>query len=209
MAHYGYIRTSKEQEADRRGMDPETQRRALIAAGVPERQVYADIDVSGITGVATRNGWRTLDAKLQRGDTLVVAALDRVGRRSIDVMGTIYGLVNRGIRLRSLAETETWAEGLDADPDSVEWITATLIAQVCSYAAQLERQAIARRTKAGLERARAEGKRVGRPPALTEETLAAVQQDLAEGMPVAAVARKYGVPRTTLIGYLERSTRNR
>ena len=82
MAYYGYIRTSKELEADRRGMDPETQRRALIAAGVPERQVYDDIDVSGIAGVASRNGWRALDAKLQRGDTLAVAALDRVGRSS-------------------------------------------------------------------------------------------------------------------------------
>ena len=143
MACYGYIRTSKELEADRRGMDPETQRRALIAAGVPERQVYDDIDVSGIAGVASRNGWRALDAKLQRGDTLAVAALDRVGRRSIDVMGAIYGLVNRGVRLRGLAGTETWAEGLDADPDSVEWITATLIAQVFAFAAQLERQAIA------------------------------------------------------------------
>ena len=51
MAYYGYVRTSKEQEADRRGMDPETQRRALIAAGLPERQVYDDIDVSGIAGV--------------------------------------------------------------------------------------------------------------------------------------------------------------
>lgn len=208
MAYYGYVRTSKEQEADRRGMDPETQRRAIIAAGVPERQVYSDIDVSGFAGVATRNGWRALDARLQRGDTLVIAALDRVGRRSIDVMGAIYSLVNRGVRLRSLADTETWAEGLDADPDSVEWITATLIAQVFAFAAQLERQAIARRTRAGLERARAEGKRLGRPPALTEETLTAIQQDLAEGMPVAAAARKYAIPRTTLIGYLERSTRN-
>ena len=205
MAHYGYIRTSKEQEAGQRGMDPETQRRALIAAGVPERQVYADIDVSGIAGVASRNGWRALDSKLQRGDTLVVAALDRVGRRSIDVMGVIFDLVNRGVRLRSLADAEAWAKGLDADPDSMEWMSAILIAQVCSFAAQLERQAIARRTRAGLERARAEGKRVGRPPALTEETLSAVRQDLAEGMPVAAVARKYDVPRTTLIGHLERS----
>ena len=49
---------------------------------------------------------------------------------------------------------------------------------------------------------------LGRPPALTEETLSAVRQDLAEGMPVAAVARKYDVPRTTLIGHLGRSARN-
>ena len=70
-------------------MDPETQRRALIAAGVPDRHVYDDIEVSGIAGMASRNGWRVLDSKLGRGDTLVVAALDRVGRRSIDVMGVI------------------------------------------------------------------------------------------------------------------------
>ena len=80
MAYYVYVRTSKEQEADRR---------ALIAAGVPERHVYDDIEVSGIAGMASRNGWRALDSKLGRGDTLVVAALDRVGRRSIDVMGVI------------------------------------------------------------------------------------------------------------------------
>ena len=123
-------------------------------------------------------------------------------------MGAIYGLVNRGIRLRSLADTEAWAKGLDADPDSMEWMSAILIAQVRSFVAQLARQAIARRTRAGLERARAEEKRVGRPPALTDETLTAVRQDLAEGMPVAAVARKYDVPRTTLIGHLERSARN-
>ena len=120
MSYYGYIRTSKE-------------------AGVPERQVYDDIDVSGITGVASRNGWRALDSKLGRGDTLVVAALDRVGYRSIDVMGVIFDLVNRGVRLRSLADTEAWAKGLDADPDSMEWMSAILIAQVCSFAAQLER----------------------------------------------------------------------
>ena len=55
MAMCGYIRTSREQEADRPGMNPETQRRDLLAAGVPERNIYADIDVSGLAGVATRN----------------------------------------------------------------------------------------------------------------------------------------------------------
>ena len=158
MVMYGYIRTSREQEADRPGMNPETQRRDLLEAGVPERNIHVDIDVSGVAGVATRNAWRSVDAKLEHGDVLVVAALDRIGRRSLDVMGKIYDLVNRGVRLRSLADNEAWAKGLDADPESMEWMTAMLIAQVCSFSAQLERQAIARRTRAGLARARAEGK---------------------------------------------------
>ena len=163
MTTYGYIRTSRDQEPDRSGMNPETPRRDLIEAGVPERNIHADIDVSGAAGVATRNGWRQVDSKLNHGDILVVAALDRIGRRSNAAMGKIYDLVNRGVRLRSLADNEAWAKGLDADPESMEWMTAMLIAQVCSFSAQLERQAIARRTRAGLARA---GQRLGRPLSL-------------------------------------------
>ena len=139
MAIYGYIRTSKDQEADRPGMNPDTQRRDLLEAGVPERNIHADIDVSGVAGIATRNAWRSVDARLQHGDVLVVAALDRIGRRSLDVTGKIYDLVNFGVRLRSLADNEAWAEGLDADPESIDWMTAMLIALVCSFSAQLER----------------------------------------------------------------------
>ena len=50
VAMYGYIRTSRDQEPDRPGMNPETQRRDLIKAGVPERDIHA--------GVATRHAWR-------------------------------------------------------------------------------------------------------------------------------------------------------
>ena len=205
MATYGYIRTSRDQEPDRPGMNPETQRRDLIEAGVPERNIHADIDVSGAAGVATRNGWRAVDGRLNHGDILVVAALDRIGRRSLDVMGKIYDLVNRGVRLRSLADNETWAKGLDADPESMEWMTAMLIAQVCSFSAQLERQPIARRTRAGLARARAEGKRLGRPVSLDEDQMTAIHQDLAENMTAVAISRKYGIPRTTLRDNIERT----
>ena len=140
MTTYGYIRTSKGHDPDRPGMNPDTQRRDLVNAGVSECNIHSDIDVSGYAGVAARNAWRSLDSKLQRGDTLVLSALDRLGRRSIDVMWSIYDLVNRGVRLRSLAANEPWAKGLDADPESMEWMTAMLIAQVCAFAAQLERQ---------------------------------------------------------------------
>ena len=80
-----------------------------------------------------------MGAKLEHGDVLAVAALDRIGRRSLDVMGKIYDSVNCGVQLRSLADNEALAKGLDVDPESVEWMTAMLIAQVCSFPAQLER----------------------------------------------------------------------
>ena len=76
MATHRYIRTSKGQEPGRPSMNPETQRRDLIEAVVSERNVHADIDVSIAVGVATQNGWRSVDSKLKHGDILVVAALD-------------------------------------------------------------------------------------------------------------------------------------
>ena len=122
-------------------------------------------------------------------------------------MGKIYDLVNRGVRLRSLADNEAWAKGLDADPESMEWMTAMLIAQVCSFSAQLERQAIARRTRAGQARARAEGKRLGRPLSLDEGQMTAIRQDLADNMTLVAIGKKYGIPRTTLRDNIDRTER--
>ena len=69
MTTYDYIRTGKAHDVERPGMDPKTQRRDLIANGVPERNIHADIDVSGAAGFATRNGWKVLDGRLERGDT--------------------------------------------------------------------------------------------------------------------------------------------
>ena len=66
--------------------------------------------MSGVAGVATCNLWGSVDAKLERGDVLVVAR-DRIGRRSLDVMGKIYDLVNIGVQLRNLAGNEDWAQG--------------------------------------------------------------------------------------------------
>jgi DNA invertase Pin-like site-specific DNA recombinase len=82
----------------------------MIEAGVPECNIHADIDVSRAAGVATRNGWRSVDSKLKHGDILVEATLDRIGRRSLDVTGEIYDLVNRGVRLGSSADNEAWAK---------------------------------------------------------------------------------------------------
>ena len=129
-------------------------------ASVLYRNIHADIDVSGAASVVTRNARRSVYAKLERGDVLMVAVLDRIGRRSLDVMGKVYDFVNRGVRLLRLADNKAWAKGLDADLESMERMTATLIAQVRSFSAQLEHQAIARRTRAGLARARAEGKQL-------------------------------------------------
>ena len=206
MTTYGYIRTSRDQEPGHPGSDPEVQRRQLVGAGVESAQVYADVAVSGAKGYNSRDQWYLLDRQLAQGDVLVVVAIDRLGRRYLETMWATYDLQRRGIRLRSLADSEVqWTKYLDAAPDSPEAFMGNVLASMAGYVASQERQNISRRTRAGLDAARAKGVVLGRPRRLTDEQLVAIRQDIQEGMPAAAAARKYGVPRSTLRSTLGRT----
>ena len=206
MPTYGYIRTSRDQEPGHPGSDPHVQRRQLVEAGVDHARVYADVAASGAKDYNSRDQWHVLDQQLAQGDVLVVAAIDRLGRRYLETMWAIYDLQRRGIRLRSLADNEVqWTKYLDADPDSPEAFMGNVLASMAAYVASQERQNISRRTRAGLDAARAKGVELGRPRRLTDGQLVAIRQDIQEGMPVATVARKYGVPRSTLRSTLGRT----
>ena len=134
MTLYGYTRTSKDGAA---GSEPETQRRQLLGVGVDPKDIFADAGVSGTVGVSNRNGWRALDSKIGDGDTLVVAALDRIGRRSLDVQGAILDLNRRGVRLRTLAADQQFLTTyLDADPDSPEAAFGSVLVSLLALLAQ-------------------------------------------------------------------------
>ena len=91
----------------------------------------------------------------------MVAALDRISRRYLDTMWAISDLQRRGVRIRSLAENEgQWTAYLDANPDSAEAFMGNILASMATYVTSQEGQAISRRTKAGLDKARANGKRL-------------------------------------------------
>ena len=77
-------------------MDPESQELQLRRAGVPWENLFRDIGVSGSTGTQERRGWRRLDNRLAGGDTLVVAAIDRIGRTWQDTVRSICALRDRG-----------------------------------------------------------------------------------------------------------------
>ena len=75
---YGYIRTSRAAVDGLAGMHPETQLQALADAGVDPVNIVSDVGISGSVPAGERPGWTGLDARLLRGDTLTVAALDRI-----------------------------------------------------------------------------------------------------------------------------------
>ena len=73
-----------------------------------------------------------------------------------------------------------------------------------SISCDLERQLISERTKAGLERARCEGKKIGRRLKLSERDVKELMKICREGVPVARMARRFGVSRQTVCNYLKR-----
>ena len=145
--------------------------------------------VSGSVAASERPGWASLVAKLEAGDVVVVTKLDRLGRNAMDVRTTVDGLAAEGIRVYCLA-----LGGMDLTSPAGR-MTMGVIAAV----AEFERDLLIERTQAGLSRAKAEGKSLGRPKSLTNEETQEVLRRLAAGEAVAAIARAMGTSRQTVM----------
>lgn len=142
--------------------------------------------VSGSVEAMKRPAFKALvDHKLEAGDTLVVLKLDRLGRDNIDVQQTITTLTSRGINLVSL----------DLGKHDLTSSEGKLMLQIFSAFAEFERNRIRERTQAGLERAKQEGKTLGRPAATSASD---VQGLKAEGLSQAMVAERLSVSLSTV-----------
>lgn len=162
----------------------------IAAAGFevsPRRAVTETI--SGSVAASERPGWASLVGKLEPGDVLVVTKLDRLGRNATDVRTTVDGLATDGVRVYCLA-----LGGMDLTSPAGR-MTMGVIAAV----AEFEKDLLIERTQAGLSRARAEGKSLGRPKSLGSEETQEVLKRLAAGESVAAIARAMGTSRQTVM----------
>lgn len=128
----------------------ENQRRAIEARYNIE-EVFSDDGVSGAIIAAQRPSMAKLLAYVRKGDVVVVAAIDRLGRDTIDVLTTVEALKGKGVSVVSMRE------GFDLSTDAGK-LMLTMLAAV----AELERANMKARQMAGLKRARAEGLHLGR-----------------------------------------------
>ena len=192
MTTYGYIRTSRQRIQGTSGSDPAAQAHQLQQDGVPEANIHRDVGISGGTGTNSRAGWRALDAKLAAGDTLVVVAIDRIGRRWMDTVNAVRDLRTREVKIRSLAQSEaTWVTYLDAEPDTPEAVIGDILTTFMAWAAEQELQAVSRRT-------RAEGKTLGPPRIVDDDQVEAMARLRREGQSLRSIGRLFGVSRTTV-----------
>jgi DNA invertase Pin-like site-specific DNA recombinase len=159
----------------------------LTAAGCG--RVYADEQAGRQSG---RPQLAACLTSLRPGDTLVVASLDQLGRSQRELFALVDDARRRGAGLRSLRERlDTTAPGGEA------------IFRVFAGLADFGRATISAGTSDGLAAARARGKRLGRPPALTPEQLREVSALLQRPEhTISSVARAIGVSRSTIYKYL-------
>ncbi len=129
---------------------------------------------------------------LRPGDVLVVWKLDRLARSLKQLIETVESLEAKGIGFKSITESiDTTTPG------------GKLIFHIFGSLAEFERSMIRERTRAGLEAARARGRKGGRPRGLSDEDLTAAKALLRDPeITFEAVAKRVGVSAGTLYRYL-------
>jgi putative DNA-invertase from lambdoid prophage Rac len=187
---FAYVRVSTDSQ------NTENQLQEIASAGfeVSPRRAIREV-VSGSVPATERRGFNQLVNKLQDGDVLVVTKLDRLGRNAMDVRTTVEALAGMGVKVHCLA-----LGGVDLTSAA-----GRMTMQVIAAVAEFERDLLVERTQSGLARAKAEGKSLGRPPALAPAATEDVRKRLAAGDPIATIAKAHRTSRQTIMRIRARS----
>ena len=174
----GYARISTHTQS------PESQKVALMAAGCPETQIFIDV-VSG--HASSRPRLKEMLESLSEGDCVVITRLDRLSRSLRDLLKILEQIEEAGASLRALNQ-------------SINTSTASgrMMVQMIGVFAEFELALIRERTREGLEAARRNGMRIGRPRALSKAQCEVAKDLLAQGKTQRHVAEVFGVSRATI-----------
>lgn len=180
---FAYLRVSKTDQATANQLGE------IESAGYSvETQRVISEAISGSIPAMERPGFSKLVDRLEIGDVLLVTKLDRLGRNAMDVRSTVERLERSGVRVHCLA-----LGGVDLT-SAAGRMTMGVIAAV----AEFERDLLVERTQAGLQRARIEGRTLGRPTKLSRADTLAIIEQRAAGISLGSLARKYGVTRSAI-----------
>jgi putative DNA-invertase from lambdoid prophage Rac len=175
----------------------ENQKLAFVQAGytINKGRCFQDV-ISGSTPAMSRPEFVKMVDRLEEGDTVVVFELSRLGRDTIDVMSTVKMFKDQGIKLVILQ-----LGNLDLTSPSGE-----LMVNVIAAVAQMEKALLIERVNAGLERAKNDGKKLGRPSKTTDEQKAEIRSLSAQGVSVSALAKLFKISRASVLNVLQHCT---
>jgi putative DNA-invertase from lambdoid prophage Rac len=168
----------------------ENQRREIEAAGFAVKsQRLIEEHISGSVAASERPGFSKLLDRMENSDVLIVTKLDRLGRNAMDIRKTVEQLAVSDIRVHCLA-----LGGVDLTSPA-----GKMTMQVISAVAEFERDLLLERTHSGIARAKAAGKRFGRPSVLDEKQQITVIARINAGISISAIAREFNTTRQTIL----------
>ncbi|MBO0331890.1 recombinase family protein [[Muricauda] lutisoli] len=186
---FGYARVSTMEQSLDLKLD------ALLKEGIPQKNIYTD-KVSSTKEV--RKSLSKLLKYVRDGDTIVVWKLDRLARSLIHFTNLMAKLKEKGVRFRSI--TEPFIDTTEKSSHS------EFIINIFAALAQLERDIIIERTKAGLESARRRGKILGAPKGLSkknQQKAVLCEEYFNEGIvTVTEICERLNISRATYYKYL-------
>jgi DNA invertase Pin-like site-specific DNA recombinase len=186
MSTAAYVRVSTGAQTTAQQLDQ------IATAGIQPDRTFTDT-ASGRAG-SSRPGWEECLGWLRPGDTLVVVAVDRLGRSVREVAATMHELTQRGIALRSLRE------GVDtATP------TGRAVVAIMATVAELELELGKERRAASREARLARGLPATCPPKLSADQRARLVRLYQGGEPVGELTTLFKVSRATVFRTLRRA----
>lgn len=184
----GYVRVSKSDGSQVLDL----QKDALEKAGVSPENIYED-QASGKRD--KRPGFDVCIKALRKGDLLVVWKLDRLGRDLQHLVNTVQNLSERGVGLKVLT-----GKGVNINTTTA---SGKFIFGIFAALAEYERELIRERTKAGLESARARGRKGGRKFALTKAQIRLAESAMGKNETIVSqLCSELGITRATLYRYV-------
>src|SRR5680860_543436 len=186
---FGYARVSTADQSLNLQLD------ALLKEGVEKRNIYTD-KVSST--VEERKSLIKIWEYIREGDTLVVWKLDRLARSLIHFTKLMNELEEKGVKFKSITEPF-----IDTTKESSH---SRFLVNMFAALAQLERDIIVERTKAGLESARIRGRVLGAPKGLSKKNkqkAVLCEEYFKEGrLTVAEICDRLEISRATYYKYL-------
>lgn len=179
-AMYGYARVSTDDQRLDLQID------ALTRFGVERDRIFTDEALSGAT-MKRRPGLTAAFEALRPGAKLVVWKIDRLGRNLSELIQTADLVRTKGAELISLTEQIDTSNAI-----------GKAMYDLIGVFAQLERDMIAERTKAGIAAAKERGRMPGRRSTLPPEKRALVVDHMRKGLTFTKIAPLVGVSKSTL-----------